>query len=224
MRQWKRLTFFLLLNILVSACTTLGVLVAWDRLRAPLPGGLIQPVALRLLQPDAPTATAAPTTVAALDATIAPAYLTHVVADGDDFTSIAQTYHVSVDELVSANGFSQAQVLSPGDMLRIPLKPAFIDSVIGAGDLNSEHIVITNNLDGELSLVGWQLDNNIGSVYNFPVVKIFGKGNSLAVYTQAGADTPEKLYWGLQAPLYQTGMQVALRDPQGKIQAIYTVP
>ena len=31
MKQWKRLVYYLLINVLVSACTTVVVLYFWDR-------------------------------------------------------------------------------------------------------------------------------------------------------------------------------------------------
>ena len=44
MKQWKRLVYYLLINVLVSACTTVTVLYFWDRTHPPAIGGL-QPVA-----------------------------------------------------------------------------------------------------------------------------------------------------------------------------------
>jgi|GEM_PF-646402 len=223
MKQWKRLTFFLLINIFVSACTTMGILFAWDRLRTPMPGGLIQPLAISFSRPATPTP---PPPVATDEPAVTPAALfdTYTVKDGDTFDSIAQTYGVSIADLVAVNGYSQPQTLSPGELLRIPLKPAVIDSVIGAGDLNTEHVVILNNLDGQLSLGGWQLEDNSGHMYTFPQLTLFSKGGSASLYTKAGTDNAAELYWGLPSPLWQSGMVVTLRDPQGTIQATYSVP
>ena len=44
MKQWKRLVYYLLINVLVSACTTVVVLYFWDRTHPPAIGG-VQPVA-----------------------------------------------------------------------------------------------------------------------------------------------------------------------------------
>ena len=221
MKQWKRLTLFLLLNVFVSACTILAVLIAWDRLRAPLPTGIIQ-----FNSPQAQLAQATSTSApeAAPQPTPTPAFIIYAVVEGDTFESIAQTYGVGVEELVAANGYTRSQILSPDELLRIPIKPIMIESVIGAGDLNTEHVVLVNNLDGELSLAGWNLDNNSGSSYSFPQVSLFAKGAPLNLYTRPGTDTTNEVFWGLQAPMWQSGMQVSLRDAQGVIQATYTVP
>lgn len=223
MKQSSRVLFFLFLNVLISACTTLAVLVAWDQLRGPLPSGLIQPITINLSRPVAPTPTGMP---AALPTAAIPTQVfdTYTVTDGDTFDSIAQAFGVSVDDLVAANGYSQPQTLSPGELLRIPLKPVVIDSVIGAGDLDSERVVILNNLDGELNLGGWQFEDNSGRVYTFPQVTLFGKERAIEVYTRSGVDSADRLYWGMLAPVWQTGMVVTLRDPQGTIQATITVP
>jgi LysM repeat protein len=224
MKQSKRLFFFLLLNVFVSACTTLAVLVAWDQLRGPLPSGLIQPITINLSRPAAPEPTSAPTSPATAVANPTQVFDTYTVEDGDTFDSIAQAFGVSVDDLVAANGYSRPQTLSPGELLRIPLKAAVIDSVIGAGDLDSERVIVLNNLDGELNLGGWQLEDNRGRMFTFPQVTLFGKNRAIEVYTRSGVDSADQLYWGLLAPVWQPGMAVTLRDAQGAIQATFTVP
>ncbi len=224
MKQSSRVLFFLFLNVLISACTTLAVLVAWDQLRGPLPSGLIQPITINLSRPVAPTPTDMPAALPTAVAIPTQVFDTYTVTDGDTFDSIAQAFGVSVDDLVAANGYSQPQTLSPGELLRIPLKPVVIDSVIGAGDLDSERVVILNNLDGELNLGGWQFEDNSGRVYTFPQVTLFGKERAIEVYTRSGVDSADRLYWGMLAPVWQTGMVVTLRDPQGTIQATITVP
>ena len=141
--------------------------------------------------------------------------------DGETFDSIAQIYGVSVDELVAANGYSRSQTLSPDELLRVPIKLFTIESVIGAGDLATEHVVLINNLDGEVSLAGWHLDNNSGSSYSFPQVSLYVKGAPLNLFTKSGIDSTNEVYWGLQAPMWQSGMQLSLRDAQGVLQATY---
>jgi LysM repeat protein len=224
MKQWNRIIFFLLLNIFVSACTTLAVLYIWDQTRTPLPGGLISPAMINLTRPTAvipATEIAAPTPP---EATATPAVLFHPVKEGDTFESIAQFYGVSVDDLVAANGYSQVQPLSPDELLRVPIRLVMISSVIGAGDLETEHVVIQSNNNGEISLAGWKLEDGANNVYSFPDFKFFSKGQGINLYTKAGADTVSDLFWGQSVPIWQSGMQVILRDPQGNTQATYRIP
>lgn len=224
MKQTSRILFFLLLNVLVSACTTVGVLYIWDRTRSPLPGGLLPSIAFNRSEAPAVTSPAAEQPQPTLQPSPTPFVIIHPVVDGDTFDSIAQTYDVSVDELVAANGYKQAQVLSPGELLRVPIHPAVIESVVGAGDLASEGVVILNNIDGELSLAGWQLDDGVGAYYTFPQVTLFSKDREISLFTRSGADSATELYWGLTNPLWQSGKTVTLRDPQGHVQSTYIIP
>lgn len=224
MKQWNRLFIFLLLNVLVSACTTLAVLIAWDRLRPPLPGGVIGFAGLSALKAADPTVTIASAEMELPEPVPTEEVLIHAVQDGDTFDSIAQFYGVSIEDLIAANGYTQVQVLSPGELLRVPIKRVMIDAVIGAGDLSTEQVVLQSNVDGELSLLGWQLEDNVGQVYTFPAVTLFTKGGIMRVYSKVGADAATELFWGLSSPVWRSGMIVTLRDPQGVIQATYTIP
>jgi LysM repeat protein len=222
MNQWKRLSFFLLLNIFVSACTTIAVLLLWDQFRPPLPGGAIRQITLKLSRPTA-TATPMVVTTPSLDATAAPGFLFHTVLDGETFESIAQQYNVSVEALVAENGYSQSQLLSPGELLRVPIHRAAINSLVGAGDLDSEHLVIQSEVEGLLDLTGWQLDDGTGNVYQFPSVKLFSKGEDISLYSKAGANTASELYWGRSEAIWQPGKTASLRDPQGNLHSTYIV-
>jgi hypothetical protein len=48
MKQWKRLIYYLLINVLVSACTTFAVLYIWDRTHPPVAGGVLGPIAFNV--------------------------------------------------------------------------------------------------------------------------------------------------------------------------------
>ena len=222
MNQWKRLTLFLLLNVFVSACTTMAVLLLWDQLRPPLPGGTTRQITFRLSKPTAsPTPTVTPVQI--IEATPAPGFLFHPVQDGETFESIAQQYNVGVDELIAVNGYSQLQLLSPGELLRVPIHRAAISNLVGAGDLESEHLIIQSELEGVLDLTGWQLDDGAGKVYWFPSVKLFSKGEEISLYSKAGANTASELYWGESEALWQPGKTVNLRDPQGNLHSTFVV-
>ncbi len=224
MKKWTLIFLFLAINVIISACTTLAVLFAWDRLRPPLPGGVIQPAVIGLLQPANPTATPMVVPTDLPIATPTEALEIHAVKDGETFDSIAQMYQVSVAELLAANGYTQVQVLSPGELLRVPIKRVIIDAVIGPGDLATEHVVLQSNVEGELSLAGWQIDDNQGRVYSIPAVTLFTKGGVLRIYSKLGADAATDLFWGLTSPTWKSGSIVTLRDPQGVIQDTYTIP
>jgi hypothetical protein len=98
-----------------------------------------------------------------------------------------------------------------------------IDSVVGAGDLQSERVLLKRSGSGELSLAGWQLVEKGGRSFIFPQLTLF-EGGAVNVYTRAGQATVVSLYWGLQDPVWESGEEVILLDNQGNEQASYTLP
>lgn len=98
-----------------------------------------------------------------------------------------------------------------------------INSVIGAGDLENERVLIQHVGSVELSLEGWQLVDEQGNTYTFPALRMF-TGGAVTVYTRVGTDNVVELYWGLDLPIYEEGETITLMDPDGIPQAVYTVP
>lgn len=145
MKQWQRLFFYLVINILVSACTTVGVLFVWDQVYGPLPRGLL-PSAFERTQASTPAPqTAAPEAPAEIQPIPTESFMVHQVISGETFESIAQNYNVSVEELLAVNGFSKSQPLGEGEVLRIPVNPkgsVIIERVVAAGDLEREMVVL----------------------------------------------------------------------------------
>lgn len=230
MKSWKRLLFYLTLNILVSACTTFAVLFAWDQLYGPLPRNLL-PGAIEELtaQTTATPAPASTSQVAEAQATPTEAFIVYQVISGDTFESIAAAHNISVDELVAVNGFTQSQPLGAGEVLRIPMHPTgsvVIDSIIGAGDLDSERVLIKHAGGTELSLVGWRLEDERGNAFIFPRSPelILYPGGAVNIHTKTGVNTVVDLFWGLDAPVWVSGTTVILRDAQGNVHAQYVVP
>lgn len=229
MKSWKRLLFYIALNILVSACTTLAVLFAWDQLYGPLPRNLI-PKAIGQLSATA-TPTPAPAVAGTPDAQVTPteAYIVYQVVSGDTFESIASAHNISVDELVAINGFTRSQPLGEGEVLRIPTHSTgsvAIDSIIGAGDLDSERVLIKHTGGGQLSLVGWRLEDDRGNAFIFPRSPelILYPSGAVNIYTKTGVNTVVDLFWGLEAPVWASGSNVILRDAMGNVHARYVVP
>ena len=228
MKQRRRLFFYLVLNILVSSCTTLGVLFVWDQVYGPLPRGLL-PKAFELPKQATlvPESTFEATTVA--QPTPTDTFIVHKVVYGDTFESIAQQYAVSVDELISINGFPQNQPLGEGELLRIPVNPRgsiVIDRVVAAGDLEKERVILKHRGEGELSLVGWRLQDEQGHEFVFPEflqLSLFS-GGAVNVYTTTGTNSVIDLYWGLDQAIWSSGATVSLLDPQGVVRATYKIP
>ena len=228
MKQWRRLFIYLFINMLISACTVFAVLFTWDQFYGPLPRGLLPKAFNSFRQPTA-TAPLTPQDTPILQPTPTEAYLVYQVKPGDTFESIAANHNMSVDELIAANGFTRSQPLGAGEILRIPVHPkgsVVIDSVIGSGDLDSERILLKHRGEGELSLVGWRLEDSKGNVFafpQFPQLTLFS-GGAVNVYTKTGTNTVVDLYWGLDHPVWESGGTVTLKDIQGNIRSTYIIP
>jgi LysM repeat protein len=270
MRNWKRLFYYLTINVLVSACTVLAVLTIWDRVRPPETSNL-EPVA-QSSEGSTPAAgepasndnsgntVSAPTAVVE-ESTKPPSVepsrkgTKYTVQAGDTLGKIATRFDLSVEELIQANELSDPNRLDVGQILIIPGTPeeaptqpsapaegtevspsstgnppeavgnpeVTIDSVIGAGDLNSERVLLKRTGPGELSLSGWQLLEEDGEVFTFPKLTLYEDG-AVNLYTRSGQPTVVDLYWGLDIPVWRSGETVVLLDGNGDVRATYRVP
>jgi LysM repeat protein len=166
-------------------------------------------------------------------ATPTEAFITYIVKEGDDFTSIAERYDVDVDELIALNGFTIDQPLGAGEVLRIPYRPTpvpegavVIKNIIGVGDLDTERVLIKFVGEGELSLVGWQIEGQNGNIYLFPEtprLTLFADG-AVYVFTKPGVNSAIELFWGKDAPVWSSGETVILKDAAGTVRASYQIP
>jgi hypothetical protein len=105
----------------------------------------------------------------------------------------------------------------------IPLGQFEINSVTGAGDVEIERVLIRHVGTEEVSLEGWKLEDDQGNTFEFPALTMFS-GGAVTVYTRSGNNTVVDLFWGLDTPVFSEGEQVLLLDPDGNVQARYTVP
>lgn len=108
--------------------------------------------------------------------------------------------------------------LNPG--AKIPVK---IVSVIGAGTLNAEWVVISYEGEDQLSLARWELRDENRHVFVFPQSVLYPNG-AVQVHTASGTNTAIDLYWGLSEPIWQSGEMAQLFDPNGNKRAEYKVP
>ena len=175
MRFWKRIFPFLLLNILVSAGTTLLVLSLWDNTqRSPLAG------------------------------------VTGGIPDGS---------------LPPGNLPITTQPLEAATPTLPPLEEPviLIETVIGAGDPNSEAVVLRRVGEGDLALTGWRLSNGRGAEFVFPNL-VLSRNGSVRLYSRVGNDTVIELFWGRGEAAWRPGDIVTLLDYAGNVRASYTIP
>jgi len=101
--------------------------------------------------------------------------------------------------------------------------PVKISSVVAAGILESEIVVIRFEGEGELNLTSWQLKDDNGNTYTFPQLTLYQNG-AVQVHTIAGTDSVIDLYWGIGDAVWSSGENASLYDSQGNLRAVYRVP
>ena len=156
----RRLFFYLLLNVFVSACVTSAILYWYDR--------NYRAVTLPQVTLPTPSTSGAP-----------------------------------------------AATLQPGTLQ--------IVSVIGAGTLTAEAVVIRYNGEGELDLTGWHIKDADNNLYTFPPFKLF-KNGVVQVHTSSGTNSAIVLYWSQNQAMWKSGESVLLTNPQDVVQYSYPVP
>ncbi len=249
--NYKRLFFYLLINIIVSAATVLIVLNIWDRShRSEMilseSAGLL-PTAMASAIP--PTGTPTPKQTLALRP--------YEVAPGETLGEIALQFGISVDQLLEINNIDDPDQLATGMILFVPAsrppeeipsektpsasepsvetaaRPTIpptpenssirIVSIVGVDDLATEHIQIRSVSSEALPLEGWRIETNDGQVYIFPNITLFEYG-AVNLFSRAGINSVVALYWGLSTPLFQSGDQAIIYDADGNVQAVYSIP
>lgn len=277
MRRWKRLIYYLSINVLVSACTVVGVLALWERLR---PMEATRPLAVQAEGTPVLTqfALTTPGLVGEQDQSGSPAegqptetpeptaeeverVSEYTVQSGDTLGSIASRFDLTIEDLVRANEMDNPDRLEVGQVLNIPggetqeapteaalpqdeqtsetpppspspgpTQPSEvgearvgIDSVVGAGDLETERVLLRRSGPGELSLSGWRLVEAGGEEFMFPQLTLF-EGGAVNIYTKAGQPTVVDLFWGLTGPVWESGELVTLLDGQGQEHATFQIP
>lgn len=98
-----------------------------------------------------------------------------------------------------------------------------IVAVIGPGVLETEYVLLRYVGAEPVDLAGWTLSDESGHAFQFPPLTLYPNG-AVEIHTAAGEDTPIALHWGLEAPLWESGKQVLLFNPQGVLHASYLIP
>jgi LysM repeat protein len=138
------------------------------------------------------------------------------------FTSIPPTIVASSTPRPSATStHGPTPTTTPTPILQAP--QVIIESVIGAGTLETERVELFRTGDDELSLAGWRLEDGMGNVYTFPDLTLY-KGGAINLNTRSGQDTVVDLFWGLTSPVWSSGKAVSLYDSQNEMRSSYTIP
>jgi LysM repeat protein len=245
--RFKRLFYYLTINVLVSACTIFAIISLLNRFESSL-WPRRTPQAQAYLSPTPPAYYLTATAQASITPSPTPTRVVvmYQVKPGDTLGDIALQYDVSVESIMQENGLNEEGVLGSGQTLFIPLPPVesslsangtpqppaapspeesliSIAYIIGAGDLNSEKVRLERVGDGTLLLAGWKLRDEDGNQFTFPQLSLF-PGAEVDLYSGAGRNTAKALYWGLPEAIWSPGETATLLDGDDQVRAIYVVP
>lgn len=245
MTRWKRLLYYLLINVAVSACTVWVVLSLWERTHPP-----VIPTSVAI-SPRNSTPTSPPAVP-----TDDPLFLNleaYQVQIGDSLGSIALAYGVTVEDLMTVNQLSDPDDIGAGQIIFVPLPlesfstptlpplnddtplptvtPVLagstplveITTLIGAGDIDNEQVLIKNIGQTEVSLEDWRLLDSDGNIYIFPNLLLHPDG-AVTIHTITGQNTPVELFWGMESPIWEVGETATLVDQQNNVRATYQIP
>ncbi|NLW73221.1 MAG: lamin tail domain-containing protein [Chloroflexi bacterium] len=98
-----------------------------------------------------------------------------------------------------------------------------IENVFGAGDINTEYILLRNTGSTPVNLVNWRLTGLNAQQFNFPVINLNTNG-AVRLYSREGSSSVIELYWGSASALWKSGDTLTLTDSEGSQQASFTIP
>jgi len=96
-----------------------------------------------------------------------------------------------------------------------------IAEVAGAGQINSESVVI-RNVGNNINMNGWTLSDADGNTYTFAERILFSNG-LVSIFSRVGQDTAIALFWNRTSAVFAPGDVVTLRDANGVVQSTYRI-
>ena len=130
---------------------------------------------------------------------------------------------VSLSPVQPAIPSSNQEVLSASTLDPQTDIPVEIVSVIGAGTLNAEWVVVSYKGEDQINLARWELRDDDGNVFVFPQLVLHTNG-AVQVHTNSGTNTVIDLYWSASDAVWESGEEAQLFDPNGNLRAVYQVP
>jgi len=135
-----------------------------------------------------------------------------------NYRSVSQSAVPPAASLVDQSGPAPQATLDP--QADIPVE---IVSVIGAGTLSAEWVVVSYTGDDQINLARWELRDEDKNVFVFPQLILHPNG-AVQIHTASGTNTVIDLYWSKENPVWESGEEAQLFDPTGNVRARYKVP
>lgn len=130
---------------------------------------------------------------------------------------------ISVSAVQPAASLSNQPVAAQATLDPDSKIPVEIVSIVGAGTLNAELVVVSYKGEEQINLANWELRDEDRSVFTFPQLVLHTDG-AVRVHSSAGTNTVIDLYWSASNPVWESGEEAQLYDPSGNLRAAYQVP
>jgi hypothetical protein len=101
--------------------------------------------------------------------------------------------------------------------------PVEIVSVVGAGTLSAEWVIVSYKGEDQINLANWELRDEDRHVFVFPQL-VLHKNGAVQIHTSSGTNTVIDLYWSASDSVWESGEEAQLFDPNGNLRARYKVP
>ena len=201
MKSFWKILLLILLNVIVSASVTYGVLYYWENIRAPKNEYQLVTISTGLPSGDFVLTEAVPQDIQTTEEPV-------------------QTEDFVVNETETAD--TGEDLPEPTPVIRGA--KVEISMIRNPGILSSEALRVVSNSDEIVSLEGWRLEDANGNVFTFPNIQLLRKGVFVEVYSRSGHTTPYELFWNQSEAVWQSGETAVLKDMFGQIQATYRIP
>lgn len=96
-----------------------------------------------------------------------------------------------------------------------------ISEILEPGFVEQEGVVLTNVGEGVADLGEWVLMDSDANQYAFARITLW-PGGSITVYTRAGEDSANSLFWGSAEAIWEPGEIATVQDAEGNTIATYT--
>jgi hypothetical protein len=135
-----------------------------------------------------------------------------------NYRSVSQSAVLPAAPPVNQNVSASQATLDPQTDI-----PVEIVSVIGAGTLSAEWVVVSYKGEDQINLANWELRDGDRNIFVFPQLILHTNG-AVQVHTATGTNTVIDLYWNESNPVWESGEEAQLYDPSGNLRAKYKVP
>lgn len=170
--------------------------------------------------------------------------INYVIKSGDSLSAIAANFGISTSALMQANGITNPNLLTVGQVIVIPPPDltTFATPVITPGTAvppiapilkitailrsatatSAGEMVILQNVGARINMKGWTLLDLHNTMYVFPDF-VLESNAGVRVHTDAGLDSATDLYWSRTAPVWDANDTATLKDRSGIVIDSYTI-